>query len=157
MSLVSEIRLIRETIKTRIEDHLGEDIENVIVGSKDKAHNFNPPFIWVIPADSQINDEGLALHEQWDLIFWIISIVNPGRDFDPDDARAEAETLALRASKSLMFDPATGKEDRHLNNLVTDITRVGWSPGDSRVLNHDESLFGAGVQIKVKFVTEESE
>jgi hypothetical protein len=107
-----------------------------------------------MPEDTIINDEGLALHEQWDFYYWLFSIIKIANQ-DIDKAKTEAEQLAITASGSLLVDPSTGKRDRHLGGLVDDITRVGFSHASAQVLDADLSLFGAGVRVKVKMTNEE--
>jgi len=154
MSLISKLENIRSEIGNRIKNSLGEDINDCIVGRKDQAYKFKPPLIWVLPEPSTINPEGMmALHEDWFPVYHIIGI---SMKKDPEDARKEAESLAIRASASLFKNPTTGNVDKTLGDLVHYIKRIGWSPGDTRIIDN-ETLHGAAVQIKMRFETEEVE
>lgn len=154
MSLVSTLKAIRKEIKRKIEQDLDSDIKKVLVGKKLKIQGMQFPFIWVMPMSNTIDSQGLSLHEQWDLKYWIIAIVRSTSD--PEDARDLSEALALRASGALITNNE-GKENRSLNGLVSYITRIGFSPSDDRILDSDESLYGAGVQMQIRLENEEVE
>lgn len=155
MTLYERIKAIRNAIQDRVETELGSDVSAVIVGTKDKAWRFHPPMIWIIPLQSTVDDNRVALGEMWSMDFMILSIVKSTRD--SEEARSLAEELTLRARGSLYIDPTTSRHDRHLktlqvpNGLVEDIVSVSWSPGDSQILDEDESLFGSGLHVRITF------
>jgi len=154
MNLIDKLERIRETIGHRIKNYLGDEISDCIVGRKDKAYKFKPPLVWVIPDSGNINPEGMmAIHEDWFPVYHIVGI---SMKKDPEEARKEAERLAIRASAALFKDPDTGKINKTLGGLVHYIKRIGWSPGDTRVIDN-ETLHGAAVQIRMRFETEEVE
>lgn len=154
MGLIAQLEDLRAEIKLRIEEHLGEAVKQVIIGRKDKAWKFKPPLVWILPESGTIDGVGArALHEDWYPIFWLIGV---SMKSDPDEARKEAETLAIKASAALLLDPVTKQQDRTLGDRVHYIQRIGWAPGDTRLIVN-ESLYGAGVQIRIRFETEEVE
>lgn len=159
MTMGSNLSAIRLAIKTRIETALGSSIQRVIIGPRAPAANFNPPLIWVQPDDGQIADKGFALTEDWGLFYWLISVIKVKSSLpeDMEEATATAEALVLRASGALLVNPNTGLEDRRLDGLVEDITRIGWAPADSRILEGDESLYGAAIRIKLRLTNQEVE
>jgi hypothetical protein len=153
MSLVDKLKTIQEAIQKRIEETLGEEVNSVVVGSKDKVNKLKPPFIWVRPVQSPVDSQGLALHEEWNLNYWVISVVRSTKD--PDEARDLSEELALKASGGLMQDILTDLQDRSLGNLVSYIKRMEWSPGEALVLSQGESLYGAGARMQIRLENEE--
>lgn len=140
--LVDRLHGIEDAIKARIQTKLGSSIKAVILGKRARVADFQPPLIWVLPEDATIDSRNLANTEQWDLTYWLIAVVKTTKG-DPYDAGQLAEELAIKASASLLAD-------RHLGGLVEDTTREGWSPADSRVMDTDESLYGAAVRVKLK-------
>jgi len=155
MTLYGTIEDIRLKIKERIEDGFGSEINYVIVGRKTRSYKFDPPLVWVLPLEVPVNDSGMALNEIWDLEFLIIGITRSVTD--DEEARSKAEEIAIRASGMLMVDPSTGQQDRSLDGLIIDLTRTNWSPGDSRIVDTDESLYGSAVRVKLKFNNTEVE
>lgn len=154
MSLIEKMEDIRAEIKSRIEVHLGTEVNQVVVGRKSDAYKFQPPLVWVLPETGSIDGVGArALHEDWYPIYWILGI---SMKKDPEEARQEAERLAVKASAALLLDPITKQQDRTLGDRVHYIQRIGWAPGDTRLVTN-ETLHGAGVQIKIRFETEEVE
>lgn len=139
--LVDRLHAIEDAIKQRIKDKMGSSIKSVILGKRAKITDFQPPLIWVLPEDCPIDSRGLANTELWDLYYWVIAVVKSTKDVYGSGQLAEE--LAIKASASLLVD-------RHLGGLVEDTTREGWSPSDSRVMDTDESLYGAAVRIKLK-------
>jgi len=152
MTLVELLNAIRKYLYTKIKTDLGDSIKFIFVGKKIKIGDLSFPMIWVMPIDSNITDEGMAIHEEWILEYWVVSLVRSDRD--PEAARDLAEQLAINASAALITD-YTGKENRTLNGLVSYTKRVGFAPSDDRVLDADESLYGAGVRIRIRFENEE--
>ncbi|MCP4569890.1 MAG: hypothetical protein GY841_20105 [FCB group bacterium] len=157
MGLIERLNNIDATIESRIRNHLGSDIEEFLFGPKEHGVKLKTPFLWVMTEDCDIVDKTAALSEDWTLYYWIISGLNPERNESTKDAMNRAVSLAIRASKSLMYDPKTGKENRRLDNLVSDIRRKKWSPADMRILEADEVLFGAGVYMAFKLLNKEGE
>jgi len=154
MSLFENIKAIKAKIKERIANELGDAVNSVVVGDKERLHNVKPPFVWVLPIDSHIDTEGMMLiHEDWKLHFWVFSFLKQAKNLE--DAADLAEETVIKAVGSLMVDPVTGNQNRKLDNLVRYIKRVGWSPGDSRVNDTGETIFGAGIHIIVDFENEE--
>lgn len=157
MALVSKLNQVRNKLVERISGRLGSDIKNVIIGPRTNIDRFKKlPLIWIVAEDTTINDDGLALHEQWDLYFWLIAVIRVSNQ-DHDAAKDLAETLAVKASGSLLVDPISGKQNRTLDGLVDDITRVGWSAADSRIIDTDDLLYGAGVRVKIRLTNMEVE
>jgi len=155
MSLVNKLNQVRAKLVSRIATRLGTDINNVIIGPRTNVDQFKKlPLIWVIAEDATINDEGLALHEQWDLYFWLIAVLRVSNQ-DHESAKTLAENLSVKASGSLLVDPISGKQNRTLDGLVDDITRVGWSAADSRIIDIDDLLYGAGVRVKIRLTNME--
>lgn len=124
---------------------LNVEISGVVVGSKSKLSDFNPPFVWLLPLSSRIDDTSLALNETWYLKKAIIGVV---QSYDPANGRAQAEELALRASAELIKTP----QARQLDGNANDTMRTGWTPASDRITN-DGALYGAGVEIEVRFST----
>lgn len=118
----------------------------VVLNKRIKVSDMKPPMVWILPEESQISDSALSLSEDWSLTFWIISIIKGHKD--TTKLMKDAEALALKASSGLLAD-------RTLGGLVEDITRIGWSPGDSRVMEADETLYGAAVRVKLKVLNRE--
>lgn len=139
--LVDRIHNIENEIKKRIATKLGTDVKNVILGKRARIADFKPPLIWVLPEDAIIDASFLANTEQWELTYWLIAVVKSTTDSYA--ASQEAESLAIRSSAALLAD-------RRLGGLVEDTVRQGWSSGDSRVMDTDESLYGAAVRVKLK-------
>ena len=154
MSLLEKLEDIKSEMKTRIQTHLGSAAKQVVLGRKDKAYKFKPPLVWVLPEASTISPSGARfIHEDWYLTFWLIGVSFKN---NPDEAREEAERLAVKASAALMKDPITGYQDLTLGDRVHYIKRTGWAPGDTRLIEN-ETLYGAAVQIQIRFETEEVE
>lgn len=155
MSIVEDLKDIKAEMQQRIANHLGSAVNQVIVGPKDQAFKFRPPLIWVLPETGSMDNAGArAIHEDWYLLYWIVGIVQSHKG--PEEATEEAEQLAVKASAALLKDPTTGEQDRTLGNRVHYIKRIGWAPGDTRIVEN-ETLYGAGVQIQVRYETEEVE
>jgi len=146
MSLFARLKGVHTTMASVIAASLGADIKKVLVGRKVNVTDFKPPCIWILPEPSPINDNGMGLSEIWDPTYWLIAIVKSTKD--SLEATEAAEQLAIRASGALLAD-------RKLGGLAEDLTRIGWDPADSRVMDTDESLYGAAVRVKVKLVNKE--
>ncbi len=151
MSLLEQLKGIREEMLRRVTAHVNVP---VIIGRKADANKFKPPLVWILPETASIGGQGKrAIHEDWYPIYWIIGV---SMDKDPDVAREEAEELAVKASAGLLLDPDTLQVDQTLGDRVHYIERVGWAPGDTRLITN-ETLHGAGLQIRMRFETEEVE
>jgi len=141
------IPLIEAKIKSVIEAaDLG--ITSLLFGTKQREGKIKPPAIWIYPDVTPINDESLALHESWSLRYVIIGMV---KSLDPDVGSQQAIALALKASAEFIKTTAA----RTLDGLCNDIVRTGFIPAQDRVTD-DGSVYGAGVEIEIRFTTKEA-
>lgn len=150
MSLHAQLKDIRDAIVAQISGYTGLP---TVLGKKIKLHSLKFPMIWVYPELSSIDNQSLAIHEEWTLSFWILSLVKSTGDIDV--ARDLAEELAIKAGGALLLDPTFQFASHSLGDRVADIQRTNFAPSDDRIINADESLFGAGVQITMRLENEE--
>jgi hypothetical protein len=149
-----QIKDVRAKIISRITRDMANytiPITNIIFGDRTRTHSFKPPLIWILPVQGPIGDQGFALHEDWAMNFWIISVI---MNKEPITGRDQAEAIAIEASASVLKNDA-GKIDRHLDNLVADMIRLTFSPGEARAAGGDESIHGCGVQLRAILINEE--
>ncbi len=147
MSLYQRLTDIRATMKSRIEEALGDRINACIIGHKSLSKYLKPPLIWILPQASTIDNESFAINEQWNLIFIIFAVVKSTRD--DEEARQEVEKLCIDAVGSLLVKDTL--RDRDLDGLISTIYREEWLPGDSRIIDVDEALYGAAHRLRLNF------
>jgi len=147
MNTWDRIKSIQEKLVETLEaaDYGAITVNEVVVGSKQKSSKFRPPLLWVVPMKSPIDDTSFALNETWKLKFLILGVI---KTYEPEEGKEKAEELALRASASLLAD-------RTLGGLDIDLVRTGWIPGHEKVTD-DAAMFGAGVEIEIRFETREA-
>ncbi len=117
----------------------------VHAGPKVRTSKFKPPLVWIMANTSVIDDTSLALNESWTLRYIIIGVI---KSHDVEAGSKAARKLALQASAEFIKD----SDARQLNGNTHDIVRTGWIPVEELVEN-DDTLFGAGVEIDLKFKT----
>lgn len=153
MGLPEDIKAIKDKIKEILENAiLSETIKVVIIGDKTKVTKFDPPLIWVFIEYADIEDSGSCMQEFWELRVHIVGVI---KDYDPEIGKDKSEALALSASGALMLDPVTLKEDRTLQGLIDDMSRVRWTPAYARISESDKSLFGSSMIIQMKLTNKE--
>jgi hypothetical protein len=135
--------LVRRILAGKVE--LG--ITQVEFGERIAAGSLRPPFVWIAPSGGPIESSGLSVSEIWQLNFTIIGVVESN---DTEKGFIEANKLAIRASSFAFINPDTGKKDRTIIENVEDMVRTTYTPAATR-LDEGRLLFGAGVEIQVKF------
>ena len=123
-------------------------VKEILFGTKVRSGKPQTPFIQVYPDLSLIDDESLALHEDWKLRYVIVGAV---KHLDPPQGYALARKLTLQASAQFISSTVR----RTLDGLCNDIVRTGFVPAYDRVTN-DGTIYGAGVSIEIRFTTKEA-
>lgn len=124
-----------------------EELHKVILGRKERSSDFIPPLIQIVGIESEIDSMTAGISEEWAINYIIIGVVE---SYEHEDAKKASEKLAMQATSELLKN----RTNRTLDGNCRDINRVRWSPAIERIAN-DNTLFGAGVQIKVTFTNRE--
>lgn len=149
MNSWEQIPLINDKIVERVTngDYGTITLNEVIIGKKARSNRMKPPLVWIVPDRSPMDDIGESINELLRLRYILIGAFS---SYDPPEAKAKSEEIALRACLELFKNEAGTDEDRTLDGLVDDIIRTAFIPGHER-LTDDGTLYGAAVEVEVRF------